>query len=413
MRAPIALALSCLLACGGGGGDTGPAAPAKPQITAFTATPSILTAGQTATLAWTVTGATTVKLGGTPTTTPSQPVTPAATTTYTLVAEGPGGSATASVTVTVGTQTPRYGDFSGADLGVGANLNGAIAFLAANAWNQDISGAPVDPNSANLIATIGLAKGLHPDFGSGLYNGAPIGIPYVVVAGSQPKVPITFNAYGDESDPGPYPVPADAPIEGQRADGGAFGGDRHVLVIDRDANRLYELGNAYPQAGGAWLASGGALFTLDGLVARPTAHPGWTSTDAAGLPIFPGLVRYEEAASGAIRHALRFTVNLTRRAYVPPATHWASSSTDVNRPPMGMRVRLKAGFVIPPTYTPESKAILQALKTFGMMVADNGSDWYLTGAPDARWNNGKLVEELGAVKGSDFEVVRMDGLVTP
>ncbi|MBI3132783.1 MAG: hypothetical protein HYZ13_15820 [Acidobacteria bacterium] len=186
-----------------------------------------------------------------------------------------------------------------------------------------------------------------------------------------------------------------------------------MLVIDRDANRLYELGNAYPQANGSWQASGGSIFTLDGLVARPTAQPGWTSTDAAGLPIFPGLVRYEEAASGAIRHALRFTVNLSRRAYVPPATHWASSSTDVNRPPMGMRVRLKASFVIPASQSPETKAILQALKTFGMMVADNGSDWYISGAPDPRWDNGRLNSELGAVKGSAFEVVRMDGLVTP
>ncbi|HJV22587.1 MAG TPA: hypothetical protein VJ570_07815 [Holophagaceae bacterium] len=414
MRAATpALALLALLACGGGGGDTGSSAPAKPVIGSFTATPSVITSGQSATLAWTVKDATRVTLQGTATSAGTEPVTPTATTTYVLVAEGTGGQATASVTVTVGTQAPRYGDFSHADLGAGANLNGAIPFTADNAWNQDISAAPVDPNSANLLATIGLAKGLHPDFGSGLYEGAPIGIPYVVVAGTQPKVPITLGAYADESDPGPYPVPADAPIEGRMADGSAFGGDRHVLVIDRDANRLYELGNAYPQPNGSWQASGGAIFTLDGLVARPTAHAGWTSTDAAGLPIFPGLARYEEAASGAIRHALRFTVNLSRRAYVPPATHWASNSTDVNRPPMGMRVRLKASFVIPAGYTPESKAILQALKTFGMMVADNGSDWYISGAPDPRWDNGKLNSELGAVQGGDFEVVRMDGLVTP
>lgn len=415
MRPPcIALALPLFLACGGGGG-THPAdsTPAKPVIASFTATPSVITAGQSSTLAWVVTGATTLKLQGTAIASASTPVAPTLTTGYTLVAEGPGGQASASVTVTVGTQAPKFGDFHGADLGAGANLNGAIAFTAANAWNQDISGAPVDPNSANLIATLGLSKGLHPDFGSGLYQGAPIGIPYVVVAGTQPKVPITLGAYADESDPGPYPVPPNAPIEGQMADGSAFGGDRHVLVIDRDANRLYELGNAYPQANGSWQASGGSIFTLDGLVARPTAQPGWTSTDAAGLPIFPGLVRYEEAASGAIRHALRFTVNLSRRAYVPPATHWASSSTDVNRPPMGMRVRLKASFVIPASQSPETKAILQALKTFGMMVADNGSDWYISGAPDPRWDNGRLNSELGAVKGSAFEVVRMDGLVTP
>jgi len=412
--APALPFLLLALACGGGGGDRAAAPPpTAPSIQAFTATPSILTAGQSATLAWTVVGATRLTLDGTVTSATSQVVSPTATTTYTLQAQGSGGTTTATVTVTVGTQAPRYGDFSGADLGPGANLNGALPFTAASAWNQDISAAPVDPNSANLLATIGLTKGLHPDFGAGLYQGAPIGIPYVVVAGTQPKVQILFGAYADESDPGPYPVPPDAPIEGQMADGSAFGGDRHVLVIDRDANRLYELGNAYPQAGGSWQASGGARFTLDGLVARPTALPGWTSADAAGLPIFPGLARYEEAASGAIRHALRFTVNLTRRAYVPPATHWASSSTDVNRPPMGMRVRLKASFVIPGTYTPESKAILQALKTFGMFVADNGSDWYISGAPDPRWNNAKLNSELSAVKGSDFEVVRMDGLVTP
>lgn len=416
MRTFALAALLPCLACGSGGGQ-GPSAtaapPAAPIIQAFTATPSVLTAGESTTLAWTVTGATALTLNGVALSTSSTVVTPPATTTYTLQAQGPGGTRSATVTVTVGTQAPRYGDFSGADLGAGANLNGALAFTAANAWNQDISTAPVDPNSANLIATIGLTRGLHPDFGSGLYEGAPIGIPYVVVAGTQPKVAVTFTSYGDESDPGPYPVPPDAPIEGQKADGSAFGGDRHVLVLDRDANRLYELGNAVPQAGGAWQASGGARFTLDGLVARPTALPGWTSADAAGLPIFPGLVRYEEAASGAIRHALRFTVSLTRRAYVPPATHWASSSTDVNRPPMGMRVRLKAAYVIPSTFSPESKAILQALKTFGMLVADNGSDWYISGAPDPRWNNGALLSELGSVKGSDFEVVRMDGLVTP
>ena len=413
MRSLALAPLVLCLACGGGGkGATASTAPpAAPVVQAFTATPSVIGAGQSATLAWTVTGANAVTLSGAAQTGSSLLVTPAATTTYTLQAQGPGGTTTATITVTVGAQAPRYGDFRGADLGAGANLNGALAFTAANAWNQDISAAPVDPNSANLLATLGLTKGLHPDFGSGLYQGAPIGIPYVVVAGTQAKVLITFTAYGSESDPGPYPVPASAPIEGQMADGSAFGGDRHVLVIDRDANRLYELGNAYPQPDGSWKASGGAVFTLDGLVARPTAQPGWTSADAAGLPIFAGLARYEEASSGAIRHALRFTANFTRKAYVPPATHWASSSTDANRPPMGMRVRLKASFVIPATFSTETKAILQALKTYGMLVADNGSDWFISGAPDPRWNNGLLNAELGSVKGSDFEVVRMDGLV--
>lgn len=306
-----------------------------------------------------------------------------------------------------------YGSLQGASLGAGASLNGALPFPADNAWNTDISGAPVDPNSGALIASIGLTRGLHPDFGAGLYEGSPIGIPYVVVAGNQPKVAISFTDYGDESDPGPYPVPANAPIEGQQANGSAFGGDRHVLVIDRDANRLYELGNAYPQPNGSWQASGGAVFHLDSNTVRPGGQPGWTSADAAGLPIFPGLVRYDEAASGVIRHALRFTVSTTRRAYVPPATHWASSNTSANVPPMGMRVRLKAGFVIPSGFSTESRAILQSMKTYGMFVADNGSNWYVTGAPDDRWNNDKLLSELGSVKGADFEVVRMDGLVTP
>ena len=185
-----------------------------------------------------------------------------------------------------------------------------------------------------------------------------------------------------------------------------------MLIIDRDANRLYEMGNAFPQPGGGWQASGGALFHLDSNNVRPGGKPGWTSADAAGLPIFPGLVRYEEAASGAIRHALRFTVATTRRAYLPPATHWASSDTSPDRPPMGMRVRLKASYSIPAGFSAETRALLQALKSYGMFVADNGSNWYLSGAPDERWNNGKLVSELGQVKGTNFEVLRMDGLVT-
>jgi hypothetical protein len=255
--------------------------------------------------------------------------------------------------------------------------------------------------------------GLHPDFGSGLYAGAPIGIPYVVVGAGQAPVAINFVAYASESDPGPYPVPAGAPIEGAPAAGGSFGGDRHVIVLDRDANRLYELFNAFPQANGSWNADSGAVFHVDADNVRPTAQPGWTSADAAGLPIFPGLARYDEAASGAILHALRFTVAQSRNAYVPPANHAASSSTSANLPPMGMRVRLKASYVIPAGFDPQVKAILQALKTYGMIVADNGSNWYVSGAPDARWNNDDLVSQLGTVTGADFEVVMMQGLVTP
>lgn len=304
-----------------------------------------------------------------------------------------------------------YGDVRGATLGVGAPLNGALPFPADNAWNADVTTRAVDPNSDNLIASIGLTRGLFPDFGAGLWEGAPIGIPYVVVAGTQPRVAVQFTDYGDESDAGPYPIPPSAPIEG----GPSSAGDRHVIVIDRDNNRLYETGNSYPQPDGSWRASGGAVFHLDNNNVRPTAQPRWTSADAAGLPIFPGLVRYDEASlgPGGIRHALRFTVSQTRRAYVPPATHWASSNTSLNLPPMGMRVRLKAGYAIPAGFSAETRAILTALKTHGMMVADNGSNWYLSGAPDERWNNDRLKSELRQVLGRDFEVVRMDGLVTP
>lgn len=308
--------------------------------------------------------------------------------------------------------TRRYGTMAGASLGVGANLNGAVSFPATNAWNTNISKSAVDPNSSAIIASIGVGGGLFPDFGSGTWDGAPIGIPYVVVPGNQAKAAIAFTAYGSESDPGPYPVPPNAPIEGARSDGSG-GSDRHVIVIDRDHNRLYELFVAYKKSSSSWYAQSGAVFHLDSNTVRPTAKPGWTSADAAGLPIFPGLIRYDEASRGVIPHALRFTVARSRRAYVPPATHWASSNTSANLPPMGMRVRLKASYQIPSSFSTESKAILQALKTYGMFVADNGSNWFLSGAPDSRWNNDRLKRELGSVKGANFEVVRMTGLKVP
>jgi hypothetical protein len=289
-------------------------------------------------------------------------------------------------------------------------LNGALAFPSSNAWNIDISGAPADPNSDTLISSIGLTTGLRPDFGAGSYNGGPIGIPYAVVAGSQTPVAIVFTAYGSESDPGPYPIPATAQVEG----GSAATGDRHVIVIDRDNNRLYELYRAFPNSNGSWNADAGALFHLDSNTVRPGGQPGWTSADAAGLPVFPGLVRYEEAARGpgGILHALRFTAATTRKAYVPPATHWASSSTSATLPPMGMRVRLKASYVIPAGFSAETRAILTALKTYGMLLADNGSNWFMSGAPDERWNNSVLISELGQVQGSQFEVIQMTGLVS-
>lgn len=289
-------------------------------------------------------------------------------------------------------------------LGPGASLHGKQLFPGDNPWNQDISMMPVDPNSANLIASIGSNTGLHPDFGT-TYDGAPNGIPYVVVAGTQPLVPINFTAYGDESDPGPYPVPLNAPIEG----GSNSNGDRHVIVIDRDNWKLYELYRAFPVNGSAgWDADCGAVFDLNSNVLRPT---GWTSADAAGLPIFPGLVRYDEVfEQGAITHALRFTVSSSRRGYVYPARHFASTNTNPNLPPMGMRVRLKASFDIS-GFSPAMQVILRALKKYGMIVADNGSNWYISGAPDPRWNDSELAT-LSNIKGSSFEVVQMGTIVT-
>jgi len=290
------------------------------------------------------------------------------------------------------------------ELGAGASLHGKQLFPSDNPWNQDISALPVDPNSANLISSIGANTGLHPDFGT-VYNGAPNGIPYIVVSGAQLRVPINYTAYGDESDPGPYPVPANAPIEG----GPNSGGDRHVLVIDRDNWKLYELGYAFPINNGAsWNANCGAVFDLNSNALRPA---GWTSADAAGLPIFPGLVRYDEVfEQGLIAHAIRFTVQNSRRAYVSPSRHYASSNTNPNLSPMGMRVRLKASFNIS-GFSPAMQVILRAMKKYGMIVADNGSNWYFSGAPDPRWNDDEL-NSLKTIKGSNFEVVQIGTIVT-
>jgi hypothetical protein len=286
----------------------------------------------------------------------------------------------------------------------GGTLDGRRVFPADNAWNRDISADPVDPASDALIASCGATARLHPDFGT-VWNGAPNGIPYVLVRSSQTRVPVTFE-YADESDPGPYPIPPNAPIEG----GPQSSGDRHVLVIDTDAWVLYELFAAYPENGGAqWRAGSGAIFDLSSNELRPA---GWTSADAAGLPIFPGLVRYEEAVERAeIAHALRFTCPSTRRAYVPPARHWASANTNPSLPPMGMRVRLKAGVDIS-GFPAEVRVILTAMKKYGMLLADNGSPFYVSGAPDPRWNDESLAT-LRQLRGSDFEVVRMVGVVTP
>jgi hypothetical protein len=277
----------------------------------------------------------------------------------------------------------------------GAPLGGRRPFPADNPWNTVIISAPVDPNSATLIASCGL-RNLHPDFGT-TYDGAPNGIPYVVVHAGQPKVPVTFD-YDDESDPGPYPIPPNAPIEG----GSGSDGDRHVLVVDWDAWKLYELYDAHPIDGGAsWHAGSGAVFDLSSNALRPA---GWTSADAAGLPIFPGLVRYDEVMEQhAIEHALRFTCPRTRKAYLSPARHYASSDTSSKLPPMGMRVRLRADFDTT-SFPPSVRVILRSMMRYGMLVADNGSGWFVSGAPDPRWNDEELAA-LSRVPSSAFDVV--------
>jgi hypothetical protein len=272
---------------------------------------------------------------------------------------------------------------------------------ADNAWNTPVDGLAVHPRSVDYVAMIGTDKPLHPDFGSGLYNGAPIGIPFVTVAGDTPKVSVKFD-YDDESDHAKYPVPADVPIEG----GAASTGDRHVVVIDGDRCVLYELYAAYPQGDGSWKAGSGAIYDLTCNCLRPS---GWTSTDAAGLPIFPGLVRYDELVTGEIRHAIRFTAPKTQRAFVWPARHFASKITDPSYPPMGQRFRLKADFDIS-GYSWEAQVVLTALKKYGMILADNGSSWFISGAPDDRWNNDAM-GELKQVKGSDFEAVDGEALM--
>ena len=269
-------------------------------------------------------------------------------------------------------------------------LAGCSVFPADNPWNQRVDTLPVASNSAAIIGTIGAGTGLHPDFGSGKWDGGPIGIPYNLVTSAQKKVFVKF-LYADESDAGPYPIPAKPKIE--------YGSDHHILIEDTTACRLYEL-SGMRQKDGKWRGWSGAIWSLSSNALRPA---GWTSADAAGLPILPGLARYDEVAAGRIDHALRFTVQHSRRAYVYPARHYASTLTGPNLPPMGLRLRLRADFDTS-GFPPQARVVLEALKTYGMMVADNGSNWYVSGVPDARWDNDDL-HALSGVHGSDFEVI--------
>jgi hypothetical protein len=287
-------------------------------------------------------------------------------------------------------------------LGAGASLGGFRPFPNDNAWNLDVSAVAADPNSTSIINNFVGSVGLHPDFGAGQYQGSNMGIPYTVVDGNQSLVDVNFTAYGDESDPGPMPVPANAAIEGDPNPGS---GDRHVLILNKDNCFLYELYSSYPGGNGSWDAGSAAVWDLLASQQRPW---GWTSADAAGLPIFPGLVRYDEVAAGEIKHALRFTLPTTSSSVVLPATHFAGSNNGA--PPMGMRMRLKANFDT--SGFPDSvKVILAAMKKYGLILADNGTSMYISGAPDSRWNNDDL-HTLGQVPSSAFEVLQSGTVYT-
>jgi len=315
----------------------------------------------------------------------------------------PGQSSSSSINLQV-TSATQASACSGMATGAGASLNGFRPFPASNAWNQDISAASVDPNSDSYINFIGTTVPLHPDFGSGEYQGSFIGIPYSIVDSSQAPVNILFNAYGDESDPGPMPIPANANIEGYPNPGN---GDRHVLVLDNNNCWLYELYGSSVNTDGSWNAASAAVWDLQNYTQRPLT---WTSADAAGLSIFPGLVRYDEAASGQIAHAIRFTLQNSVAAFVLPATHWAANSTAQFAAPMGMRLRLKSSFDIS-SFSATNQVILTALKQYGMIMADNGSSMYISGAPDDRWSNDDL-HNLTTLTASDFEVVTLGTVYT-
>ena len=275
-------------------------------------------------------------------------------------------------------------------------ISSCAVFPSDNVWNTPIDNLPLDSNSDAYVATIGATSGLKADFGQGYWDGGLIGIPFVTVPGTHPKYPASFY-YQDESDAGPYAVPLNAPVE--------HGSDHHVISVDRNNCILYEIYDASPN-GAAWEGGSGAIFDLKSHALRPA---GWTSADAAGLPILAGLVRYEEIVEGEIRHAIRFTVPQTRKAFIWPARHRASSLTGAQYPPMGQRFRLKAGFDIS-SFSATNQVILRALKKYGMILADNGSPWFLTGVPDERWDNDDL-HRLGNIRGSNFEAVDESSLM--
>ena len=279
-----------------------------------------------------------------------------------------------------------------------ASLGGFVPFTSSSLWNTDISSAPVDPNSATIMSNWVGAVNMHPDWGTD----PTYGIPYVVVDGNQAMVNVNLGAYGDESDPGPMPVPANAPVEG----GSSSTGDRHVLVLDNNNCFLYEMYNASVNSDGSWNADSTAVWDLLGNEQRPYT---WTSADAAGLPIFPGLVRYDEVAAGKIQHAFRFTLPRTRAAFTPPASHLAANSSDPTAPPMGMRLRLKSSYDIS-GFPANVQTILSAMKKYGLILADNGSALYVTGVSDSRWST--ELDQLKTVPSSAFEVLQISPVYT-
>lgn len=279
-----------------------------------------------------------------------------------------------------------------------ASLNGFVPFTSSSLWNKDISAAPVDSNSSSIISNWVGSVNVHPDWG----NDPTYGIPYVVVGGNQLLVNVNLGAYGDEGDPGPMPVPSNAPVEG----GSSSTGDRHVLVLDNGNCFLYELYNSSVNSDGTWNADSTAVWDLTDDAQRPYT---WTSADAAGLPILPGLVRYDEVAAGKIQHALRFTLPRTSAAFTPPASHSAATSSDPSAPPMGMRLRLKSSYDIS-GFSTQMQVILTAMKTYGLILADNGSALYVTGVSDNRW--GSDLDSLKTVPASAFEVVQMNPVYT-
>jgi hypothetical protein len=289
---------------------------------------------------------------------------------------------------------------SGAITPPNTNLGACSLFPTNNVWNARIDKLPVDKNSSAYVSSIGAAVGLHADFGSGLYEGQPIGIPFVVVPANQVGVPVTFD-YDDQSDHALYPIPKNPPIEG----GASSSGDRHVLVVRQGECKLYELFSAYPNSDGSWRAGSGAIWDLKSNALRPST---WTSADAAGLPILPGLVRHDEVAAGVIAHAIRFTAQTTQTAFVWAARHQAGASSDPKLPPMGARFRLKASVDLS-SFPKDVRVILQALKTYGLVLADNGSNWYVSGTQDEAWDN-DVLSSISRVKGSDFEAVDISSL---